>query len=136
MYKGAAPTLHELDPVARDRIAHHVRLYKEFMRPILPTARVYHHTPVLPMTELTGWCVLEYASPDAERGYAGLFRLNPVGEDAFDFRPRGLARGRRYRVTFENERETAEMSGLELTRGIPIRLERALTSQLLLFEAL
>jgi len=134
LYKGAAPSLDELNPVARERIAHHIQLYKEFMRPILPTARMYHHTPVLPMTDLNGWCVLEMVAQDCSRGYVGLFRLNAVGTDTFELRPRGLPRSGRYRVRFENEGDTVELAGADLVRGIPIRLERALTSQLLLFE--
>ncbi len=79
---------------------------------------------------------LEYAAPDAARGYAGLFRLNPVGSPVFEFRPRGLSRARRYRVVFENEGAVVERTGDDLARnGFPVRLERPLTSELVLFEA-
>ena len=27
---------------------YHIEIYKTFIRPFLPTCRVYHHTPVLP----------------------------------------------------------------------------------------
>jgi alpha-galactosidase len=135
MYKAAAPTLAELNPLARERIAYHVQLYQAFMRPMLPTARVYHHTPVLPMTRHNPWCVLEYVAEDASRAYVGLFRLNAIdGADTFELRPRGLDLSGTYRVRFENERTSLEMDGATLLRGIPVRLERALTSQLLLFE--
>lgn len=58
LYKASAPTLSELNPLTRGRIIHHIRLYKEFIRPLLATARVFHHTPILPMTEYNPWCVL------------------------------------------------------------------------------
>jgi len=90
MYKAAAPTLDELNPLTRERIAHHIRLYKEFMRPMLPSARVFHHTPVLPMTQPNDWYVIEYVAEHAERAYVGLFRLSGAGSDVFELRPRGL----------------------------------------------
>jgi len=90
MYKAAAPTLDELNPLTRERIAHHIRLYKEFMRPMLLSARVFHHTPVLPMTQPNDWYVIEYVAEHAERAYVGLFRLSGAGSDVFELRPRGL----------------------------------------------
>jgi alpha-galactosidase len=137
LFKAAAPTLDELNPLTRERVAHHIRLYQEFIRPFLSTARVFHHTPVLPMTGYNPWCVLEYASPDADRAYIGFFRLNPVGNDEYCCLPKGLDRSRRYRVTFDNQGVSVERTGDELmARGICVLLERALTSELILLEAL
>jgi alpha-galactosidase len=136
-YSGVAPIWTESNPAASERIVHHVQLYKQFIRPMLPTCRVFHHTPVLPTSEYNPWCVLEYAAADASRGYPGIFRLKPVGSDVYEFRPRGLARSRRYRVTFENDGAVIERTGEDLARnGFPVRLERALSSELVLFEAL
>jgi len=98
---------------------------------------VFHHTPVLPMESYNDWCVLEYAAADAARAYAGLFRLNPGGSNTFHFLPRGLSRMRSYRVTFENDATVVERPGDDLaTNGCMVRLERALGSELVLFEAL
>ena len=50
---------------------------------------------------------------------------------------RGIDPGRRYRVTFDNSAESCEVDGMALTRtGIAARLETALTSELLVVEAI
>lgn len=135
--RGIAPSREELGEPRRSRIVHALDLYKGFIRPILPDARVYHHTPVLPLFEASPWCVLEYAAPDASREVAGIFRLTAPGESSYRYRPRGLRADRRYRVTSDNRGDAAELSGLELGRdGLEVRLESPLTSELLLIESI
>ena len=129
--KDAAP-----NPVQQARIRNAVRIYKEFVRPIHPTSRIYHHTPVVEGFEPRGWGVLELASRDRTRAVAGLFRLSDPAEPEYLLRFRGIDPGRRYRLTFDNSSESCEVDGLALTRtGITSRLETALTSELLLVEA-
>jgi hypothetical protein len=89
------------------------------------------------MAEYNPWCVLEYVAGDASRAFAGLFRLNPVGSNTFQFRPRGLSLAHRYRVTLENSGAIVERTGDDLARnGFAVRLERPLTSELILMEAI
>lgn len=135
--RGIAPTIEEIGEPRRSKIVHALELYKQFIRPILPSARVYHHTPVLPLFEASPWCVLEYATPDGAREVAGIFRLTAPGESSYRYRPRGLRVGNRYRVTLDNTDESIEVSGLELQRdGLEIRLENPITSELLLIETI
>jgi len=50
---------------------------------------------------------------------------------------RGLDLGRHYRVTCDNSGDCVELDGFTRTRtGLPVRLERTLTSELLLVEAI
>ena len=129
--KDAAP-----NAVQQARIRNAVRIYKEFVRPIHATSRIYHHTPVVKGFEPRGWGVLELAARDRTRAIAGLFRLSDPAEPEYLLRFRGIDPGRRYRVTFDNSAESCEVDGLALTRsGITLRLETALTSELLLVEA-
>ncbi|MDE0078023.1 MAG: alpha-galactosidase [Caldilineaceae bacterium] len=129
--KDAAP-----NPVQQARIRNAVRIYKEFVRPIHATSRIYHHTPVVKGFEPRGWGVLELASRDRTRAIAGLFRLGDPAAPEYLLRLRGIDPGRRYRVTFDNRSESCEVDGIALTRsGITSRLETALTSELLLVEA-
>ncbi|MDE0140452.1 MAG: alpha-galactosidase [Caldilineaceae bacterium] len=129
--KDAAP-----NAVQQARIRNAVRIYKEFVRPIHPTSRIYHHTPVVKGFEPRGWGVLELAARDRTRAVAGLFRLGDPAEPEYLLRFRGIDPGRRYRVTFDNSSESCEVDGIALTRtGITSRLETALTSELLLAEA-
>jgi alpha-galactosidase len=133
--RGVAPTVEEIGEPRRGAIAHALDLYKRVIRPLLPTARVFHHTPILPLMEPQPWCVLEYAAPDGSCVIAGIFRLTGPCDGIFRFQPRGLRAEGRYRVTDGNTDGTVERHGFELQRdGIEVRLECALTSELLIFN--
>jgi alpha-galactosidase len=67
---------------------------------------------------------------------ATLFRTSNFEDPIYRFVPRGLDASASYKVTFENQNEAIEMSGIHLTQdGIFVRLETAGTSQMLLFES-
>ena len=122
--------------VQQARIRNAVGIYKDFVRPIHQTSRIYHHTPVVKGFEPRGWGVLELASRDRTRAIAGLFRLSDPADPEYLLRFRGIDPGRRYRITFDNSAESCEVDGIALTRnGIVSRLETALTSELVLVEA-
>jgi hypothetical protein len=118
----------------------YIDLAKTFCRPIMANhPAVYHHTPDIGVMGPADWCVLEYASQDRLRGYAGVFRLSQPGkpdEAAYCFRPRGLDLSRDYTVTLDNQQCAFRAPGRELANaGLVVRLDAALTSELLLFEA-
>ena len=132
---GIAPDLKSFPADYRARVKHNVDLYKTFIRPILPSALVYHHTPILPNTEPGDWVVLEHVKPDRTRGYSGIFRLAGATEDHYVFRPRGLDASKTYKVTFDNTQEVVYASGFDLQRnGIRVEIAQPLHSELLLFE--
>lgn len=133
---GIYPAAGEDNATHLERIRHHVSRYKEFIRPFLDTARVYHHTPVLTGKEPRGWAVLEYAAPKGDRAVVGLFRLAGPGDELYRLQLRGVDAGRAYWVTFDNSGHTALIEGTELLyRGLDIRLARPLTSEFLYIEA-
>lgn len=133
---GVAPNMKEFPAAYRDRLKHHVRLYKTFIRPVLPTVKMFHHTPVLPGTEPGEWAVLEHATQDGSRAYAGVFRLAGAREDDYIFRPRGVEVSKTYKLTFDNTRKSLLVSGLELQRdGLRVRIGQPFRSELLLMEA-
>lgn len=135
---GVAPSLDALAPDRRERYLRYARMYKQFIRPLLPTVKMYHHAPATATqgVESGGWFVQEFAAPDRRRGWATLVRIARCDSDTFVLRPRGLAPGQSYRVTFDSTGETATIAGWELMRdGIPVRLESLLSSELLLFRA-
>jgi hypothetical protein len=114
-----------------------VALYKDFVRPFMPDSRIYHHTPTFIGLEPQGWGVLELAAADGSRAIAGLFQLASPQADEYVLRPRGLDVSQRYRVTLDNSNQAFEMDGFALAQaGMRVRLEGALTSELVLFEAL
>ena len=135
IFRGIAPSPAELNPILRDKIRAGIDLYKNELRPILRDSVVYHHTPQTPYFRESPWLVLEYASPDKRRAVATLFRTSNQEDAVYHFVPRGLDSSLAYRVTFENRAETIELSGAQLMMaGIPVRLETAGTSEMLLFE--
>ncbi|OHB76729.1 MAG: hypothetical protein A2W31_03750 [Planctomycetes bacterium RBG_16_64_10] len=132
-----APTVATLAPQRRARFLHYGRLYKEFIRPLLPTCKVYHHEPIHSRGGVTssGWFVMEYAAPDRAKGWAVLIRTGPTDTDTYLFRPRGLDPGKTYQVRFDSLDSTAPSQGLHLLReGLPIRLESTGSSELILFD--
>lgn len=135
-YGFSRPIGSEPNPLALERLKHWIGLYKNFVRPYLHGGRIYHHTPEVTGADPQGWGVLEMASRDRTRGMCGLFQLSAPTEPEYLLRLRGLDVGRRYRVTWDNTGQTSEVDGFLLIKhGITVRLEGALTSELLLFEA-
>jgi alpha-galactosidase len=139
IFRGIAPSLEELTPFLRERIEHYLEIYRQMIRPVMIDGRVFHHTPCLPLAQSTPWCVLEYARPDHSMAVAGIFRTSSLSEgaepDVYVFKPRGLDPDRQYRVSLDNQGLKYQASGNELIReGIPVRLEAALTSELILFQ--
>jgi alpha-galactosidase len=125
----------EWNPALLARLKHWVSLYKNFVRPFMPSGRIYHHTPVAAGPEPRGWGVLELASEDRSRAICGLFQLGGPMQPEYLLRLRGLDAGRRYRVTWDNAGQTCEVDGFTLMKqGITVRLEGALTSELLMCE--
>ena len=127
----------QANPIMLERTKHWLEIYKGFVRPFMPTSRIYHHTPAITGPEPRGWGVLELASADHTRGICGLFQLAAPTEAEYLLRLRGLDLSRRYRVTWDNTGQACELDGFVLMKqGLSIHLEGALTSELLLFEAL
>lgn len=93
-----------------------------------------HHTPDIGLFQPAEWCVLEYAAPDRSRGYAGVFKLTG-GRSEYRFRSRGVDGSAAYQVALDNHRQVLRLSGQDLMlRGIPVELDAALTSELIMYE--
>ena len=56
---GIFPTMQECHAEAPERWRHAINLYKTFVRPMLSTCRLFHHTPIQRQTEEGEWVVLE-----------------------------------------------------------------------------
>jgi alpha-galactosidase len=114
----------------------YIELNKTFCRKLMAEGPVVHyHTPDIGIYSPAERCVLEYASRDRTRAYAGIFHFGGAGP-AYVFRPRGLDPSRTYEVRTDNDGTTFRASGRELARdGVPVLLDRPLTSELILFDA-
>lgn len=132
---GLWPNSEQPNHDARRQVIHALDLFRREIRPLLPTCKVYHHTPVLPGEEPTGHCVIEYASTDGRKAVVAVFRLIGDREDEYRLHPRGLRRDLTYAVYFDNRRETVTMAGTGLIdNGLRIPLTGALTSELLVIK--
>lgn len=133
-----APSLKDVSPEILEKYRHYAGLYKNFIRPLLPTCKIYHHAPVNAQdgVDESPWFAMEFASPDRTKGWATLVKLY-TGPDWYVFKPRGLDPAKNYKVTIDSLRTETVVSGFELaTRGLPVRLESPEDSELLLFEAI
>jgi len=138
IYAGmTAPSLKELSVERRERFLHYGKLYREFIRPLLPACRVYHHAPVSARggVEADNWFAMEFASRERDRGWATVVRTASRGEDTYIFRPRGLSMSRKYSVSLDSSGDSVTMEGIQLMReGLPLRLESVGQSELVLFR--
>lgn len=131
------PDLKSLHPERRARFKHYAKLYKEFIRPIWPTARVFHHAPINLRgdVESSPWFAMEFATPDGTRAWATIVRIADSDSPVYLFKPKGLDMGKTYQVTYDSTGSTIQIKGWELKRnGLPIHLETRVASELLLFE--
>ena len=134
---GLGPNLDETNSDLLRATAKYLAIYKDFIRPFHRQSRIFHHTPVIPGADGSGWCALEIAAIDRSRIAAGIFRLVNAGQDEHCLRLRGADPGRTYRVTSEPDGMVMEIEGHILAQqGLIIRLDSALTSRLVLCQAL
>jgi alpha-galactosidase len=132
---GVAPADEPINQALVSRMKEYIKIYKEFIRPIQLNCRIYHHTPVIKGFEGNGWAVWENTTQDGTKGYATFVRLPNTDKDVWIFKPRGLDISKEYTITLVSSAEKFTAKGLDLyTNGLSIRLDGALTSQMILFE--
>ena len=131
---GIADTLGRINPYCLDAWKRALKLYREELRPMLDTCRVFHHTPLERYMEKGRWLALELASPDCKKSFAGVFRLE--GEEGGEYRlyPKGISADGVYGVYSDNSQKSLDIPGLSLIReGYPVRLPGKLTSDIVVF---
>lgn len=117
-----APASTEPNPVQMAFVQHSVQVYKDFIRPILPGCRVYHHTP-----EVTDCAVLEIEN--GGRGALTAFAL--ASQQTLSVKLKGALPGKKYRVTLDNSGATFVIDGRE---RLELSLPGSYTSELVLYE--
>lgn len=132
-----SPVTAQMNEVQLEFVKHSVALYKDFIRPFLPSARTYHHTPDVADTFNEGFSALEVASLDASRGALAAFNFCGVNETVRKIRLKGADASKTYEVTLDNNREKLVIPGRELKyEGVSIYIPSALSSELVLYEAI
>ena len=131
-----APAATEPNPVQMEFVKHSVQIYKDFIRPMLPTAKIYHHTPDNSVVRDDGFCAYEIAAPDGSKGAVAVYTLTNAGQTSRNILPKGINAGKTYKVTLDNSRASFIVSGYELlNNGIRINIPASMASELVLFEA-
>ena len=128
----------EIRPDDLKLLRKYTELYKSFIRPMLPTCRVYHHAPINSTDSWdTGhWFAMEYASPDRRRAWATIISFPDNPSTVYHFVPKGLDLKKTYKVTFDNTGRTDTVAGSSLMRdGLQVETGVDQGSELLLFTA-
>jgi len=133
---GLWPSAEEPNAELLRRVTAAVGFFKEHVRPMIRTCRVFHTSE--PAEERAGgWSTFEYASPDGSKAILGVFRLAGPGED--DRRVvalRGVSRSRDYCVTSHSSGDIVRIPGRDLVEeGLRVRLPHPLTSELIVAQA-
>lgn len=123
------------NPVQTAYFERFMKLYNEFARPMLPTCKIYHHTPSQNDCEPKGIGILEAVSKERDKAMLGVFALADPKKAEETVRFKGIDATKRYKVSAVEANETFEVSGYELKyKGISVFLRGALTAELFLAE--
>ncbi|MBR4859141.1 MAG: alpha-galactosidase [Clostridia bacterium] len=129
-----APANVQLNKASMDFVKHSVEIYKKFIRPFLPTAKIFHHTPESGLLN-NDFYALEISSPDFEKGAIAVFSLPSAQSNKYTAIPKGINAEYTYKVTLDNSGASYSAKGSELLiHGIPVLLSCPLSSELILFE--
>ena len=128
----------EFQPEERVLLLRYANLFKQFIRPMLATCKVYHHEPVnaTGSVETGNWFAMEFTSPDKAKGWATVIRLSQEVPATYQLKPRGLDVYKAYKVTFDNSGRYEILDGKTLMDdGLEITIDMKPASELVLFEA-
>lgn len=125
------------NPKQVEFIRRSVQLYKDFIRPFLPTAKIYHPTPDTAEAVQQGYTMLELTAEDQSRGIYGVFTLPGCGCREIRFTLKGVDLSRTYKVTLDNLGTSFEKTGAELYMdGLTVKVPASMSSELVLYEAI
>ncbi len=133
-----AKSLGEMNSAVKEGFLKYGKIYKEFIRPILPTCKTYHHAPVdrLNGVNTNPWFAMEYTNPTGTKGWATIAKIGGADSDEYIFKPRGLDQSKTYILTIDSSGMKIEIDGFSLVHnGILVRLDAIGHSELLMFEA-
>lgn len=130
------PAAAEYNELQRDFIKHSLDVYKNFIRPMIPTSHMYHHNEDIPGVRKDGYSALELASADKTKAAITVFTVPGSKVQRVNIIPRGLDLSNTYRVTLDNTGETMTVTGRDLLmNGVSTRTMGIMTSELILIEA-
>ena len=130
-----APATADDNPVAVDFVKRSVAIYKNFIRPFLPTSKIYHHTAGSAGDPDSKVSIVELASQDRTRAAITVITLSAAEAERYTVYPRGIDVSFDYKVTFDNYGESYIVKGCDLRQnGIAATVPASLSSELILIE--
>ncbi len=132
-----APAAATVNTEQMEFVRHSVSVYKDFIRPFLPTCNIFHHTPETKKSMEDGFTVLEIASPDGDRGAMTVFSMTQAVKSEVKVKLKGVDVSKDYKVTLDNDRNSFVLSGRELRQnGLTVDIPSSMASELILYEAI
>lgn len=126
-----APPGADINSEQMEFVQHSVKVYKDFIRPFLPSSKIFHHTPDAKRNENA---IIEISAEDSSRGAIGIFTLGG-NKGNINVRAKGADQSKQYKVTLDNDRSFFVISGRELKqKGISVDISSAMSSELVLYE--
>ncbi|MBE6568669.1 MAG: hypothetical protein E7658_00455 [Ruminococcaceae bacterium] len=92
-------------------LKHSLAVYRDFIRPFQPTAKMYHHNADGASARRDGFCAMELTAADRTRAAMAVFCLPGHDTSPITVYPKGPDAGRTYRITFDNSGTSAIVSG-------------------------
>lgn len=117
-----SPAAAQINSVQMEFVQHSVKLYKDFIRPLLNGCKIYHHTP-----EVKDVAVTEISN----HGKGACTVIALAGQKEIKVRFKGMRPSQKYRVTLDNSAESFVIDG---TSSVTVRLDGAMTSELILYS--
>jgi len=131
---GISSRIVDWSPNLKQRAIENVALYKRIRRNFMG-ADVYHLTPPPPHENPTGWCGVQYVSPDRKHSLLMAYRLDQSNW-VHAFKLRGLDLATRYQLAVDGTKKGV-FSGRDLTdAGFPVELGEQWRAAVVELEAL
>jgi hypothetical protein len=107
--------------------------YKEFLRPLIRDADLYH---ISPRPDGVHWDAIEYFNPADGHGIVYAFRGSVATESRHTFHLRGLSAAKLYQLKFHDHTHSNRiMSGRDLMqKGLPVDLSVPISSELIFLQ--
>jgi alpha-galactosidase len=131
-------TVQQYAPADLTLLNRYATFYKQVIRPLLPTLKVWHHGPVngTAGVESGPWFVMEFSSPDKTLAWATIIRLNSSAGASYFLSPKGLDTSKQYKITFDNSGTVQQLDGATLMNaGLNIPVPANPASEWVLFQA-
>lgn len=130
-----APSTTIDNPIQVDFVKRSVSIYKNFIRDMLPTSKIYHHTENTASNIDGKISIIELSAQDRTKSAITVTTLTAANDERYTVYPKGIDASYNYKVTLDNYNESYIVSGYELKqKGVTVIVPASLSSELVLME--